>query len=254
MREIHKIKLQTCKRKKKMNSRTQNQLNMIGACINVAQSPDYKPVWEGKEPADFAIDLAKLQTDYGTVTVKAAQADSATGGAADAKSVAETALEDAAYVLARALALHFKKNGDLDRHGKVDVSKRDIMKLRNQDLVNKTTAIRDLGLVAAGESGAAGRGVTVARHAALTAAIASFTSVMSAPRGQIVNRGALLKEVDTDTAALMEAVSDLDDLVLQFDGGDAETRFKDAWKRARIIVDTGGGHGPSATPPPAPPA
>jgi len=147
-----------------MNSRTQNQLNMIGACINVAQSPDYKPVWEGKEPADFAIDIATLQTDYGTVTVKAAQADSATGGAADAKSLAETALEDAAYILARALAIHLKKIGDLDRHGKVDVSKSEIVKLRNQELVNKATAIRDLGLVAAGESGAAGRGVTVARH------------------------------------------------------------------------------------------
>lgn len=29
-----------------MNSRSQNQLNMIGACINVAQSKDYKPVWQ----------------------------------------------------------------------------------------------------------------------------------------------------------------------------------------------------------------
>src|ERR1039458_7677234 len=33
-----------------MNLRFQNQLNMVGACITVAQSSDYKPVWNGKPP------------------------------------------------------------------------------------------------------------------------------------------------------------------------------------------------------------
>ena len=149
------------------------------------------------------------------------------------KAVAETALEDAAFVLARALAIHFKKSGDLDRHGKVDVTKSEIMKLRTQELVNKTTAIRDLG----------------------TAAITAFSAVMSTPRGQIVNRSALLKEVETDVAALLEKVGDMDDLVVQFDGSDAGKRFIEARKRARIIVDSGGGGGTAPTPPtpPAPP-
>ena len=46
----------------------------------------------------------------------------------------------------------------------------------------------------------------------------------------------------------------MDDLALQFDGTDAGKRFIEAWKRARIIVDTGGGH--SGAPPalPTPPA
>jgi hypothetical protein len=226
-----------------MNLRISNQLNMVGACINVANSPEYKPVWTGHEPADFAIDIAKLQTDYGATTAKAAQAEAATGGAGDAKSSAETVLEDAAYVLARALAIHFKKTGDLDRHGKVDVSKSEIMKLRTQDLVNKATAIRDLGTAAVSQTGAAGRGVTAARVAALTAAITSFTNVMSSPRGQIVNRSALLKEVETDAAALVEFVNDMDDLALQFDGTETGRRFIEAWKRARIIVDSGTGRG-----------
>ena len=169
--------------------------------------------------------------------------------------MAETALEDAAFVLARALAIHFKKSGDLDRHGKVDMTKSEIMKLRTQELVNKTTAIRDLGTAAVSEAGAAGRGVTAARVAALTAAITGFSNVMSTPRGQIVNRSALLKEVETDVAALLEKVSDMDDLVVQFDGSDAGKRFIEAWKRARIIVDSGGGGGTSPTPPtpPTPP-
>jgi hypothetical protein len=234
-----------------MKLRISNQLTMVGACINVAQSPDYKPVWNGKDPADFGTDMTKLQTDYGAVTAKAALAEAATGGGGDAKSAAETVLENAAYVLARALANHFKKSGDLDQLGKVDVNKTEIVKLRTQDLVNATTAIRDLGTAAVAEAGAAGRGVTAARVAALTAAITGFSNVMSTPRGQIVNRSALLKEVETDTAALVESVSDMDDLALQFDGTDAGKRFIEAWKRARIIVDTGGGHTPPT--PPAPP-
>ena len=166
-----------------MNNRLQVQLNMVGACITVAQSSDYKPVWNGKPPADFGTDIVQLATDYGAVTAKAAQADAATGGAADAKAVAETALEDAAFVLARALANHFKKTGDLDRHGKVDVSKSEIMKLRTQELVNKTTAIRDLGTAAVSEAGAAGRGVTAARVAALTAAITGFSKTLPCALG-----------------------------------------------------------------------
>ena len=236
-----------------MNLRTANQLTMVGASVTVAQSSDHKSVWLGKEPADFGTDMAQLQTDYGAVTARAAQAVAATGGGGDAKSLAETALEDVAFVLARALANHFKKTGDLERLGKVNVSKTDIVRLRTQDLVNQTTAFRDLGTAAVGEPGAAGRGVTAARVAALTAAITNFSQVMNLPRGEIVNRGALLREVDTDTAALVEFVGDMDDLVLQFDGTEAGKRFIEAWKRARIIVDTGGGQGSGgATPTPTP--
>lgn len=228
-------------------------MNMVGACITVAQSPDYITVWKGKDPADFGTDLTQLQTDYGTTTASASLAVAATGGAADAKAVAETALENAAFVLARALANHFKKNGDLDNLGKVDVTKTKIVELRNQDLVAKTTEIRDLGTAAQSDKAAAGRGVTAARIATLTAALANFTNVMSTPRGQIVNRSTLLKEVETDVADLLEQVADMDDLVLQFDGTDAGKRFIEAWKRARIIVDSGGGGGSSTTPPtPAP--
>jgi hypothetical protein len=93
--------------------------------------------------------------------------------------------------------------------------------------------------------------VTAARIATLTAAINAFTAVMNNPRGQIVNRSTLLKEVDTDTADLLEQVADMDDLVMQFDGTDAGQQFIEAWKRARIIVDTGGEH---ASTPPTPPA
>ncbi len=156
----------------------------------------------------------QLATDYGDVTAKAALADGAAGGAADAKAVAESVLEDSAYVLTRALAVHFKKTGDLDRRGKVDVTKSEIVRLRSQELVNKATSIRNLGTAAVSEAGAVDRSVTAARVAALTAAITEFSKVMSTPRGQIVNRSVLLKEVETDVAALLDKVRDMDDLVV----------------------------------------
>jgi hypothetical protein len=40
----------------------------------------------------------------------------------------------------------------------------------------------------------------------------------------------------------------------EFDGTDAGKRFIEAWKRARIIVDTGGGHIGTPPTPPTPPA
>ena len=167
---------------------------------------------------------------------------------------AETALENAAFILARALANHFKKKGDLDNLGKVDATKTDIVRLRKQVLLDKATAILNLASAAVSDPAAAGRGVTAARVTTLTNAINAFTGVINLPRGQIVNRSTLLKEVDTDTADLLEQVADMDDLVLQFDGTDAGKRFIEAWKRARIIVDTGGGHSGTPPTPPTPPA
>lgn len=234
-----------------MDSRTQNHLNMVGTCISIAQDNAFNPVWQGQDPADFGTDLAQLATDHAAVVNKAALWEAATGGAGDAKATAESVLEDAAYRLARACYNHFKKSGDLDRAGKVNYTSSEIVKLRTQELVNQTSAIRDIAQAAVAAPDAAKRGLTAGKVAALSAAITAYTAVMNSPRGQIVNRSALGKEIDTDTAALLELVSDMDDLVIQFDHTDLGQRFIEAWRRARIIVDAGGGQGNGKpTPPP----
>ena len=230
---------------------------MVGSCITTAQSPEYKATWDGQDPADFGDDLVLLTGKFGSIAAKHAAALAATGGAADAKAAAEAPLENIAYTIARALAVHFKKSGDLDRRGKIDFSKSEIVKLRNRELVDQATAIRDLATAAASEAGAAGRGVTAARVAILTAAITAFDELLNHPRGQIVNRSTLLKEVETDTAALLDDLRGLDDLVLQFEGNEAGDRFIQAWKKARVIVDAGHGAGAEKSPPvpaPVPPA
>lgn len=239
-----------------MDSKTQNHLTMAATCIATAQNPIHQPVWQGQEPTDFGADLAKLAADHTALVAKAALWDAATGGAGDAKATAETALENTAYLLARACYNHFKKTGDLIGAGKADYTKTDLVKLRAQELLTQTTAIRDLAQQATAHPEAAGRGLTPARIAALTAAITTYTARMNAPRGQIVNRGALGKEIETDTAALLGLLHDMDDLVIQFDTTPAAHLFTEAWKRSRIIVDSGGGHrnGSGNEEPPAPPA
>lgn len=220
-----------------MNIRLTNQLNMINASIKVAQSKDHAPVWTGQQPAAFGNDLASLETGYKTALTKSVLANATSGGAADTKAQAESALENYAFVLARALAVHFKKTNDLTRRAHVDVSRTEIVQLRENDLVTKATTIRDLGAAAQSEADAVARGVSSERVQALTQAIDTFKLAMGTPRGQIVSRSTLLRELETDTAALLEQLGDLDDLVLQFDGSAAGERFIAAWKKARIIVD-----------------
>jgi hypothetical protein len=232
-----------------MNLELTANIKMIGACLTVGNDKNNQPVWKGQPPLDFETDFAALGTGYEAAMQKDSLADAATGGAGDAKALAEIVLENAAYKLARALCNHYKKSGDLDSLGKVNFSKTDIVRLRSQDLVDQATAIRDLGTAAQADPAAAGRGVTAANVATLTTAITGYKGVMNNPRGQIVNRSTLKQEVATDVAALVTNVKDMDDLVIQFDGTDAGKRFIAAWKQARMVVNTGGGH--AATPAPA---
>jgi hypothetical protein len=229
-----------------MNIRISNQLNMAGTILNLCNLPEHKAVWLGQAPSDFEADLIIVGKTYGNASTDAALAEGATGGAGDAKAAAETVLENCAYILTRALCNHFKKTGDLDRLGKANMSKTSIVELRNQLLVAKCTEIRDLALVAQLEVGASGRGVTAARTATLTAAITGYTNVMNVPRGQIINRSTLLKEVETTTASIVEQLNDMDDLVLQFNETPAGLIFIAAWKKARMIIDLGGGGTPAA--------
>lgn len=233
-----------------MDSRTQNHISMIATCLKVAQDGMHKAVWDGQDPTDFGSDLALLSSGHASLLAKAAQWEQATGGGGDAKADAEGHLETQAHRLARACYVHFKKSGDLDHAGKVNYSKSAIVKLRTQELVNTSSSILSLALLAMQTPGAAARGVTSERVSALTQAIDAYTKVMSMPRGQIVNRSALGKEIEKDTASLLQLLRDMDDLVLQFSGSLAGDRFVAAWKKARVIVDVGGGHSaaPDASP------
>ena len=237
-----------------MNDRITNQLNMVSACLTVADRPEYNAVWAGQPPLDFSADLSSIRGEYQGIIAASVLADAATTGPAAAKDTAETNLENAALVLARACTAHFRKTGNQTDLAKVDLTKNGIKKLRDQALVTTTTLIRDLAQTASAQAGAVGRGVNAARITTLTNAITAFSTLLNAPRSSIVNRSALKRDVETRVAGLVSLVEAIDDLVVQFDTTPAGRTFIAAWKQARIIVD--GGHGPGdedeggGTPPP----
>jgi len=235
-----------------MNIELTQEINMVAACLKVAKDPNFIPVYQGKPPEDFETDLADVSAGYDAVLQKDALADAAVGGGGDAKAAAETVLENAAFKLARALCNHFTKTGNLVNLAKADYNKSEIKKLRDQDLYDESTALRDLGTATLPEPCAAGRGVTATNVTAVTTALGGYKAVMHLPRGQVVNRSTLKKEVETDVAALVTKVANMDDLAIQFDGTDLGKRFVEAWKRARMLVAIGGGH--PAVPAPTPPA
>jgi hypothetical protein len=222
-----------------MNDTLVNQLAMIGASITVAEDPQHRPVWENHPPLDFGTDLAGLKLAYAAATAIASQSGLTGGGAADAKDVAETELEEKAFQLAPALAVHFKKENDLVRRAKVNVPVSGIKRLRDEALVSKTTEIRDLGNVAVASPNAAGRGITTAKITELTTAITNFAALRNSPRSQTVTRSSMLRELETRVADLLDAVRDLDDLIVQYEGTFPGRVFGDAWRQARRIVDSG---------------
>lgn len=234
-----------------MNDILINRLNMVGSCITTANSAEHKLVWTGKPPEDFTDDLALLTTEYGAATTLASQYNAATTGAADSKDFAEKTLEDVLYIVSRALASHFKKEGDLTNRAKVDVTKSGVVKLREQVLRTFALTVKGLATEAATHANAVKRGITAARIAELTAAIAEFDEQFGRPRQKLATRGVLRRNLETHVAGLMAAVEDLDDLVIQFSGTEAGDRFVGAWKNARKIVDAG--HGPKADDPVPPP-
>ena len=232
-----------------MDDRITNKLDMVGACLGVADRPEYNAVWNGQPPLDFSPDLSQIRGEHQGIRTAIVLADAASTGPAAAKDTAETNLENAAHVLARACAAHFRKTGNATDLAKVNFTKSGIQKLRDQALVTTTTGIRDLAQTASTQTGAAGRGVNAARLTALTNAINAFSALLNAPRSTIANRAALKRDIDTRVAGLISMVEAIDDLVVQFDGTPAGRNFIAAWKQARMIVD--GGHGPGEDEPPA---
>ncbi len=71
--------------------------------------------------------------------------------------------------------------------------------------------------------------------------------LVNVPRGQMVNRSAPLKAIETDDDAMLDQLADL---ILLLDGGETGQRFQAAWQRARGNPDAGHGPAPEETPTP----
>ncbi len=236
-----------------MNNRNINHLTMINACLALTAKPEHRPVWEGQAPAAFAADLADLKTAVAETELITAQLGGALSGAADAKANAETMLENTAYLVASALRSTYKKAGNTEALGKVNFSKNYLQRLRDTQLVADTRAILALAQTAVAQPEAVARGVTPAAITALATAIATFEGLLTTPRSNLVTRNTLLRELATRVAGHLEALADLDDLILQFGGSVEGQRFVAAWQATRVIVDAGGSQSSDPEPEPTAP-
>ena len=178
------------------------------ACITLVEKPESTINWQGQPPLDFAADFARMKQSYIGLRDLAIAADTDNTGDADAK-----ALEKLALQLAAALRNHLKKTGNTSDRAKVTFPKRGLVRLRDQILITRCTEIRDLAMQARDESGASGRGVTMAKITALTAAIALFDELQRKPRTSIGGSATKRRELVTGVADLIEQLTDLDDLV-----------------------------------------
>ena len=231
-----------------MNDLITNRLNTVKACINLANSIENRPVWENQPPLAFAVEIAALSTGHQSAVDLATRAASAAAGHADAKDAAEETLENTCFKISRALTSHFKKTGDLTNLAKVNHKLGYYQKLRDTHLIAAANDLITTASAATAQPGAEERGITAALIAQLQAASNAFSSSDPAPRTGIVLRSTLLRDLSAAAAILMENLTDLDDLVIQYDTTEAGRSFISSWKQARAIVDSG--HGPDgvATP------
>lgn len=242
-------------RHRPMNDETINRLNMIGACLTLADRPESRAVWDGQPPLAFDEGYTALAADYATALETLQEAGTDITGTTDAKAAAERALEDLAYRMARALTSYYRKIGDATNLAKVNVSRTSIVKLRHQALTTRTSEIRDLAQSVVAAPTAVNYGITAPRITELTAAITAFETLRNAPRSATAARSGTRDELITQVAGLVEAVRELDDLILQFPDTPESRAFATAWKSARIVIDAGHGPGEEEQPPtpPTPP-
>lgn len=227
-----------------------NRLDMAAACIAVADKPENLAITNTVPPLDFVADYAAMKAEHASIFAAASMSEAATTGFTDTKADAEEILEERAYIMARALCVHFAKTGNLTDRARVDLTKTSFARLRDAALKTTCELIYNLAVTASGEPGAAGRGITAPRITALEGALSDFSDKIAAPRGQIATRSAQKREVEMRVAGLMEMLSGLDDLILLYGDTEAGRAFIAAWQAARTIVDAG--HGPAPTPPTPP--
>lgn len=215
-----------------MTDKQENKLSMTKAVQLVLQN--HAPIVSAV-PAyviastDFDNEIDSIA---GIVQVQVTQ----TKGKAMDKAAAENIAINAAMELIGPTKSYAMANNDNTLYETVNYSKSDLQRQRDTVLVNTLTLIRDTvqdNLAALGDYG-----VTAGMITTLSTAISVFSVLLATPREAISNKSAA-------TQALVDAFKRLDPILERLDGfaelkKNSATDFYNAYKAARIIVDSGG--------------
>lgn len=226
-----------------MNDRYRSRLAMFKASLAVLNLPEYKPLWQRQPPLIFTTKVVATEGLVAALEAAAqAQSTDITGGAAD-KAQEERELEDVCILYGGTAAMWYRDHGDATNAAKIDLTPSGWRKLAEQELIGQSRVLRDLlqAIVDSGTGEADDWGLTAEAVASITKESDEFAAAITDPQTARAKRKAQTAALRPQFAAINDALSDLDSLILHFSGAPAGDSLIAAYQNARNIIDRGKG-------------
>ena len=241
-----------------MKDTLSNKLSSFNTTLNVADMPEFVPVWTGQPPLAFAEGVAAVRPMVAALATTGAKQSAPISGDTDALRLLREQLEIKLHVLCRAAFQAFTSLNRLDDAARVDFEPSDFIRARAGALAGMAETVLELTeplTVAPGGGGAASGGkygVTAARIAAVDLLWTNFSTAIGSPAGARSRRKALTDKLPGDFRTVEAKFAALDDLVVQFGDSATGAEFVSAWFNARKVASLGRRAAKPA--PPAPPS
>ena len=243
-----------------MNDTLASKLMSFRATLDVADAPEFRPVWLGHPPAAFAETLTAVRAIVDALASKGAEQSTPTTGATDGLRQLRASFEQTLLPKARATFRCLKALGRMEDAAKADLTPTDLHNARAVNLAGLGETVLDLAepltVAPAPDQPAPGAkfGLTVETVSALDTDWQRYGAAIGAPLSARSQRKTLTRQLPDAFRESEEEFAMLDDLILQFDdAGGKGTRFIDSWFNARRVQDTGRRSARPAPPIPAAP-
>lgn len=179
-----------------------------------------------------AFDEAKAIVD--DVKSLAPQGAAATSGLTEGKNISKEVLSEKGARIAGFGFAYAAKNGNTEMQAAFDVSKSELLEMKDGELALRCQAIYDLA--AAHQTALNDYGVTPARLSDLQHAIQAYTQSAQKPRGAITDRAVVKAEIKVKLAKVMKILKERLDRLIE-DYAETHPSFVAAYKERRKIVD-----------------
>ncbi len=243
-----------------MKDTLSNKLSSFNATLNVADMPEFVPLWKGQPPLAFTEGLAEARDMVTALATTGAKQSAPITGETEGLKILRETLETKLHVLCRAVFQAFSYLNRVEDAAKVDFAPSDFSRARAGALAGIAETVLELAepltVTPVGGGAAPGEkyGVTIARIAALDTLWTNFSTAVGAPAGARAKRKALSDKLPGDFRDVEMKFAALDDLVVQFGDSEIGSDFVNAWFNARKVSALGRRAAkPTPSVPPAPP-
>ena len=227
-----------------MTTKQFNKLTMYLAVEGICDAAN--AVWQNLQA--FADAYTDLKTRVTNIQNFAQSQTQDTSGVAMDKQAARQAMCSLALPIANAVHAYAVKTKNNTLAASVDFSMADL--IQGRDMQSRDLCQNIANTANANLANLAGYGLTAAKLAALTNAIAAYNLLISAPRDTRAQGKTVTTSLQAEFDAADEALGLMDDLLGQI----ADAKFVADYNNARIIVDTAASHAsPTPPTPPTPP-